>query len=59
MNNSILRQRLLPVEFLRHEHERPHLLKGVEFSIFGNCYDVITSFGKDVQERQTLMSPEM
>ena len=58
MDNNKLRQRRTPVVLSSHEHKRPHLLKGMEFTILVNRYDAVTPIGKERQEGQPPLPPE-
>ena len=54
MNNNILRYRRrwrrTPGALLSRERETLHLLKGVEFAIFVNWYNVVKPFVREGQE---------
>ena len=62
MNNNILIWRHIrkrsPGALLSHEREMPHLLKGMEFVILVNRYDVVTPFEREGQEGPLPLPPE-
>ena len=60
MNNNILkwRRRWTPGAFLSRESKTPHLLKGMEFVILVDHYDVVIPFGREGQEGPPQLPPE-
>ena len=49
MNNKILKRRRTLGAFSSREHERPPLLKGVDFAILVGHYNAVTPFGKKIK----------